>query len=566
MSGRGASTVSETDRTLIRIDAPNETALDRTSFGILGATTRDNRRRIVELSDEKALMIEPNLCSRARSDLTNPRNRLGAELAWLPGISPKKACEYAKALRLDPAHVLKSARIESPIVRANLIAAAIELFSPDATLREWVNWILELAAQAEAIDVDDLLRSINEDRVAAGFPEVQAVQSIEEELATRCRVYKDAANEALNRLTTSKMLLVISDLVAESTLGGKTHGPALVDDLIDSFSVNASPFLAKEAENVEKIIGRIRTQAKHGEKVVRDLLSELEVVVRNWNKVARPIQMNMRVRGLEHEVSTQLAVKIRDLGIDLYNNHEMLDQAQRVTKMLQNLFFEIPAVMERVAQDDTALKDLFEKKTQIQRDEAEWARDVTYEASIGLMFKDRLRISPDGIEWKQKMYPLASIDTVWWGGVSHSINGIPSGTTYTIGFTDARSQVQIETNRKEIFSNFTEKLWRAVCGRIINDILVALKQGARLPFGQALVDDNGVRLVKHKFLGNENVYFKWSDISYYSAGGTLVIQSQSDKKIHSDLPYLSVPNAHLLEAIIRMSFKSWKGKLSGLLE
>ena len=42
----------------VRTDAPEQTVLDRTAFSLLGATTRDNRRRIVELADEKSLTLD----------------------------------------------------------------------------------------------------------------------------------------------------------------------------------------------------------------------------------------------------------------------------------------------------------------------------------------------------------------------------------------------------------------------------------------------------------------------------------------------------------------------------
>src|SRR3546814_3066278 len=38
----------------------------------------------------------------ARSDLTNPRTRLSAELAWLPGVSPRKASLLVEGLLYDP--------------------------------------------------------------------------------------------------------------------------------------------------------------------------------------------------------------------------------------------------------------------------------------------------------------------------------------------------------------------------------------------------------------------------------------------------------------------------------
>ena len=57
------------------------TALHQSAFAVLGVTTRDDRRRIVELAEEKSLELDHDVCQKARSDLTNPRTRLGVEIA-----------------------------------------------------------------------------------------------------------------------------------------------------------------------------------------------------------------------------------------------------------------------------------------------------------------------------------------------------------------------------------------------------------------------------------------------------------------------------------------------------
>src|SRR3546814_11568243 len=78
------------------------------------------------------------------------------------------------------------------------------------------------------------------------------------------------------------------------------------------------------------------------------------------------------------------------------------------------------------------------------------------------MFKDTLSISPDGISWKGQSFSLDSITRVRWGGVRHSVNGVPTGTTYTIAFGDKRSEAVVELKKEDIYSKFIEKLWRAV--------------------------------------------------------------------------------------------------------
>ena len=161
---------------------------------------------------------------------------------------------------------------------------------------------------------------------------------------------------------------------------------------------------------------------------------------------------------------------------------------------------------------------------------------------------------------------MDSITWVKWGAVSRSVNGVPTGTDYTIAVGDTRSSAVIETRKGDIFSSFTEKLWRAVCVRLLTETLVTLKSGKSISFGDAVIDDKGAQLTKHKFFGNEAEYRDWGKVTYGSSGGSLFITAQDDKKVYVSLPYLTTPNAHILEAIIRLSFKKWKGRLSGLLD
>ena len=305
----------------IRPDAPILNALQRTAFGVLGATTRDNRRKIVELAEEKHLSLDVDTCTKARSDLTNPRNRLTAEISWLPGLSPKRANAYCVLLTQDVDYFLRSAGDEAPLVRANLIAAALELFDPEMATDDWARWILELSVEADNIDPENVLRTLNEDREVAAFPEIQSVDAVQEEVSARCRYYKDTIKEALDRLPTAKMIQVIKNVVDEATASGTKPAPMLVDELIDSFEAGVRPFLDREADNARRLVKTTHDSAAGGERVVKPLLDKLEQVVRNWDKVAKPIHINMNVRGMEHKQSQALAFEIRNLGIDLFNKH-----------------------------------------------------------------------------------------------------------------------------------------------------------------------------------------------------------------------------------------------------
>src|SRR5690606_5323258 len=101
------------------------TVLHQSAFSVLGVSTRDNRRRIVELAEEKSLELDHDVCQKARSDLTNPRTRLGAEIAWLPGVSPRKAGQLVESLLNDPMAIREESGLPT-LAHLNLLAAAFE--------------------------------------------------------------------------------------------------------------------------------------------------------------------------------------------------------------------------------------------------------------------------------------------------------------------------------------------------------------------------------------------------------------------------------------------------------
>jgi len=543
------------------------TALHQSAFALLGATTRDDRRRIVKLAEEKSLELDHDVCQKARSDLTNPRTRLSAEIAWLPGVSPRKASQLVENLLHDPMAVREESGLPT-LAHLNLLAAAFEAVDSEHDAEDLASFIQEVAYLVDEIDPEDVLRDINEDRAVSGFPEVRALDQIEAELAERKRYYRSAIKDALDRLPPTTLVQVMTDTVEGVTLGGEDHAPELIDDLVDSYEVETQGFLQKEAENVHKLIKAARDSANSGEAAVKPYVDKLDAVARNWDKVAQPIQLSAKARGIDHEASRDLAYEIRSLAIDLFNTHDMLTQAQRLTGLLQELFAELPEVSERVEQDADALADIFHERKQAVARRDEWAREITYRAEIGVMFKDTLSISPDGISWKGQSFSLDSITRVRWGGVRHSVNGVPTGTTYTIAFGDKRSEAVVELKKEDIYSKFIEKLWRAVCVRLLGEMLEALKDGRDLYFGDALLHDDGITLVRHKFLGaNERVRCTWGQVQIWNADGSFCIGSKDDKKTNVGISYIHVANTHILEQLIRMAFKKpGMRRLSDLLQ
>ena len=533
----------------------HQSQLQQNPFALLGVTTRDDRRRIVEQAEEKSLELDHKACQKARSDLTSPRMRLSAEMSWLPGVSPGKAAQFVSVLHSDPMSLRDESGLPT-LAHLNLLAAAFEAVDGNDSADDVAEFIQEMAYLVEDLSTEEVVRDINEDRSVSGFPEVKGIEQVEAELSERKRYYRNAIKDALNRLPPTSLVDAMITAVDQITCGGEDHAPELIDDLVDSYAVETQGFLQKEAESVEKLIKAARDSATSGENVVKPIVDKLVVVARNWDNVAQPIQLSAKARGIDHDPSHEIAYSIRSLAIDLFNEHDMLAQSQRLTGLIQELFAELPEVVERVEQDSEALADIFQNRKMNEAQKDEWARDITYRAEVGVMFKDILSISPDRLAWKNQRFPLDAVTRVRWGAVRHSVNGIPTGTTYTLAFGDNRSEAVVELKKESTYSTFLEKLWKAVVIRLLTELFETLQGGNEVHFGEATLSDDGVTLVKHKFLGaNEKVRCSWGQVHVWSADGSFYIGSKDDKNTYVGLSYIHAANTHVLEQAIRMAFK-----------
>lgn len=535
-------------------------------FYVLSVSPRDDRHRIVEAAEERALFLDAELCAKARSDLTNPRTRLAAEVAWLTAVSPRRAGELIAFVRDTPQEV-PGLRGMTPLCHANLIGASLYVLRPEADPESWISAILRLGEVIDQVGCDRVLSDINADRFVAGFPEIHALKMVEDAVSERRRSLRDSIRDALDRLPSAKLCQVVTAVVETATNKGESPAPALIDELVDVYALQTQHFLECEAASVRVCIERVEKAARAGnDDGIQSGLDKLGIVLRNWDRVAQPIQLSTKSRGIRHELSHTLAVEIRSLGIGLFNEHEKLDVAQQVTKLLQEVFEEIPDVAERLEQDAEAIEGLFATRDRMVSEAREWERKITYRAEVGTIFKTILSISPEGLQWGSIFIPLNEVKAVRWGGTRHSVNGIPTGTSYSIYFAGLKQSVVVDTRKSEVYKNFIDRFWQAIGVRLLTELLSELREGSRRRFGETTVDDEGMVLIRrHVFRSDEEVPCKWHELVIWNADGSFCVAKKEDKKVSIALPYLTVDNTHILEAAMRMIWKRGGRRLSDLL-
>ena len=541
-------------------------------FFTLGATMRDDKRRIMGLAEGMSLTSDEVAVRDATAVLNNPRRRLTAEIGWLPGLGPKRISAAISILEREPVKIRNLGMLPS-LARANLLADGLIRVVEELPKLDVARWIIELAEAHEDIKAEQTVTFLNEERAVAGFPAVSDQSIVEAELQDRRRYFRHAIKRALDQLSAPSLVEVVTIAVDEATDSGDGHAPILIHDLADSFAVDAQGFLDAEKKNIQILVDGVRSAVSHdeGHEDVGRLVSQLEEVVRNWDRVAQPIQLSARSQGTGHDLSLEVAGRIRSLAVDLFNEHGLLDVSKRLTSLQQEVFAEVDRVVEQSEEDATALDKIAEQRGRLlaemkARAEA-WERQITYEADVGIMFKDKLRIAPDGVQWKGSKISLEEITQVRWGGTQHSVNGIPTGTTYNIFVGGERGGTTIALRDQQIYSEFVDRLWKSAGVRLLTEMLEGLRSGDCYRFGNAVVVDQGVVLERRKlFSANERVACKWTNLVIGNGAGTFYVAKKDEEKVKVELPYQEIDNVHVLEAALRKFWKTAKPRLSDLLE
>lgn len=523
-------------------------------FYILEATTRDNRSKILQLAEDKSLEIDHEVCQKARSELTTPKARLNAELCWFPGLSPKRVSDTISQLKLNPYSIEKITPLPA-LAHVNLLSFAIKQIDTEH-IDIFISMIEQIIELSEEINLLEVVRDINEERSIAGFPEISADLELDEHISEIKRSYIKTIITKLNELPSSKLVEVITSLVDDATLGGEIQASSMIDDLVDDYTLHTQQYLEDEADNILKLIDAIRDRAPNGEGHIAKIIDQLMTITTNWDAIAQPIQLSQKARGIEHDISNKVGFAIRSLSVDLFNEYDYSEQTKKLNQLLLDYFSELRELMDKVEEDADVLADIFQNREERKNKQNEWSEFIRYRAEIGTFFKDVIAIDENQISWKDEHYPIDSLTRIAWGATRNSVNGVPTGTTYTIRFGDNKSTSHIETRKEDIYSSVVDRLWRTAGVAILTDMCNVMRSGKGFTFSTATIWDDGVTLTKAKWFGSdEKIKFGWDKITVWSSNGNFVIGT-TDRKMSVELSYMELYNVHVLEQIIRVFFKN----------
>lgn len=332
-------------------------------FHILGATTRDHRHRIIELAEEQSLLGDANECVESRSTLITPSRRISAEVAWLPGVDPTLYDEILRHLD-SPNQIFFNINRLTHIARANLCVSKLSRLSNPLS-SNIVEQILTIAQTSEAINSDTVCAILNDDRRVSGFPEITDLSVIDDEIRKQRHYYSKTLTSVLVNLSVNARARAMTSLLEISTSNGRHQCPTLIKDLIPAYELGVQDSLEQQQKIIEAQDAKLRAMAdaKNPNTTLTPIVDQLLESVREWDVLAQPIQLSQRSTGQRHDASFEMAWRVRDLAIALFNEHDKRDFSRKILNTLKSVFAEVPEIAEQITKDLTDL----EKQMRLER-------------------------------------------------------------------------------------------------------------------------------------------------------------------------------------------------------
>lgn len=524
-------------------------------FYILGATTRDSRQKIQELVDEKSLSLDMSVCTEARAVLTNPRRRLSAELAWFPGVSIRQTKTIIKELE-DKELSAETLDHLSSLAGVNVVLSYLDS-GVKLTTKNLENAIFTLARSYESIKPETVMNIINEDRTISGFPEVTDLSVIQEELTELKNNAIHVLQQAISSLSLGTANKIMLHLMERAQKEKSTY--SLLDDVIDQVYVM---IVQKDKDSIEsKVIEAIKkledamdkkaTSKTTLNKLADELLEELET----FDNIMQPIQLSTQRRGLEHDITREIAHKVEDLTVTIMKKTRDFALAEKIMKRTKELFVEVGSVNESLSMGLDAIN-------KIQQDDKAFEESIKYKYTKNSFWGGSTTLSLDSkhIVYGDTKYNTDDITHIRYGTTKRYQNGVYMGTDTFVGFGTDETDTRITMLSEDEFFKFIDCLMKAVGIRIIQAMVDQLARGKSL---YGFIYDDKVKLAKdNAFAPTEFKTFKWSDVMAGMQSGFLIIMAKSDTKYKVTLGLQDVENAPVLGLMLDRFLKLGEKKIT----
>lgn len=338
-----------------------QTYLERNPFYILEVSPAEKRAAIIAKAEEKSFFSEGNECEEAQASLLNPSRRVSAELEWFFGITLNQQANIINSIRN------KTEISTDGLTGISLLNALVHNFSvcDFEDFFEIGYAILEIDEQYEALNVTDLCAVINQFRVQSGIAPV-VENDIVDSLGKRRVAIRQALSAGLESLSNADYIELIS-MIAEKCIADKNYNDGvIIGDVVDQYEVRMKSTIDEKVETAQALIGKVN--ANTNKPVVDLTIKNLISTLKEFNNLARPLQLKSAAVGEDHEQSLRLARECREFAIDLHNEYENSDASFKLIRALREIFSKLTEFAEIIANDEKQITKIRREREQFKKD------------------------------------------------------------------------------------------------------------------------------------------------------------------------------------------------------
>jgi hypothetical protein len=273
------------------------------------------------------------------------------------------------------------------------------------------------------------------------------------------------------------------------------------------------------------------------------------------------MQLVAQSHGTDEPFSIAFGYALRGLSLFLANEYEIYDVPEELTCFMDIHLRNVESFKAKMQEDQAALSDLQNKKLLAQERERKEVEEYALDTEVG---NKRLVIDAKTISYRGTTIALADVTYTRYGVYKHYTNGIRDSRRYTVWVGSPSKQIEIECATmfapekkvEALYHLVTDKVWNAVCRRLVHEIFVGLLNDKKYKFGNAVFDRTGVTLTrKHFWKADEPVHCKWEDLRTGNADGYWSCWCAKEEKAKVKLSYRADNNTHIIAAVLRYLWK-----------
>jgi hypothetical protein len=540
-------------------------------FYTLGASPKDDLRKLRLLSSERAKTLDRDLVSEAEAVLSDPARRITAELSWLPGvkvIEANRAVAYVfSKLNLGTGvtkdEIVTLTQNFGPLAKANFLCSCLKWFTfPD--FDPILGLMVEISESHRGIIFDNLLRFINEDRREAGMKPVPGTADLESQFLPVRRHYIKVMVDEINAMATPDAIKIVNELTG-SFFENDKQIPNIIHDVVSVFENEAQLFLKTEERNMSeviKILQRSLTQNEDDATLER-VAEQLVKITRNWEKVMRSVQRCALARKVKHPRSMSVYKALKELAESMRDHYKKFGLAMKILNLMHDIFSVIPELRNAIIDDiyyltvnrDLSVKSFanFKKITS--------TRYFTYASDDN---QSTLTFDGEGISVKHTRLPYGGIHKLCWGKVRE--NSRNNNNSFRVSIGDMENVITVYMDDEAAYNKLTMILMDLFGGRVIKEYLEELKNGSKFKFQNVILSDDCVKISNAGTSSQkQNTVYLWRNIDIKVEDNLLKMISLDNLTSFAEIPMLEEDNLELLKVIIQHAKKYNTSHLSELL-